>query len=165
MEPITHFFVYGSLRPDDTTGMPWTQPFLEGISTVRKAKIHGARMCKACGYAGVILDRSWLDGHVDAQLDAAQVSAGILSSQEVVGYILGCSPEIFSQKLAEADAIEEYPDVYDRAVVVAYPLGGEGVTSEGVRCYVYHRNNLEPDQIEYEIPEGDWVKFNATKGQ
>lgn len=44
-EGIRHIFVYGSLRPDDDSGMPWTHDARADMRG-QKALVRGARMYK-----------------------------------------------------------------------------------------------------------------------
>ena len=52
---VTHFFVYGSLRPDDTMGMPWTKQFQDGFDYVSRAVLPGALLFDD-RFAAVTLD-------------------------------------------------------------------------------------------------------------
>ena len=50
------FFVYGSLRPDDTTNQPWRDDWLSGATTLAPATISG-ELYKG-DYASVVLGKS-----------------------------------------------------------------------------------------------------------
>jgi hypothetical protein len=102
---INHLFVYGSLRPDDVTGQSWTLPFLQGMTGV-KAFLPSARLCKAGGFASLVLEET----------HPHDPRCGVL------GFVLTCEAALWADKLAEADAIEDYPDWYSRSAVTAYPM-------------------------------------------
>ena len=132
-------FVYGSLRPDDKSRMPWTKEFVEGTNHAR-ASMPGGRLCCVEGYACM------LRGDNDAE-------------SIVQGYLISCDTEAqFCAKLLSADEIEGYepegPCLYYRSVVNAV-RASDGAD---VKTYVYHK---EPNSvaIEEEIPSGDWLEF------
>jgi len=131
-------FVYGSLRPDDTSGMPWTRKFVAGMEVQTKATIPGYRLAKVGGYACAI-----------------PPAAGEASPSVVCGCVLSCpgDPRRFRLKRKKADVIEGYPKLYQRAVVDAQLTGG----GSAVPCYIYYKTP-GPHQIEEEIPSGDWLQ-------
>ena len=132
---VQHIFAYGSLRPDDTSGMPWTKRFNNGL-TARPGSI-GPALLFEDEYASVVLG-----------------SAAAGTSARVTGFALGCvDTSLFAAKLRMADEIEGYEPrgggLYERAVVDVRLEDGETV-----QAYVYHRpgcNRSTP------VSSGDWL--------
>lgn len=135
-EECSAMFVYGSLRPDDTSGMPWTKAFTDGMKS-EAATVAGYRLTVVDGYACAVPDEG----------------AG---SAEVVGCMLTCPGDgkMFVAKRKRGDEIEGYPDYYQRTVTQARLPGSKGAT---VPCYIYYKRP-RADQIQEEIPSGDWLK-------
>ena len=44
---VNRFFVYGTLRDDDTSGAPWTAYWTANASFCSYAKVHGFKMYKS----------------------------------------------------------------------------------------------------------------------
>ena len=59
---------------------------------------------------------------------------------------------LLAAKLAEADKIEGYPDLYSRTVATV--LTDKGVTSP---AYVYHRTGKFDRASRQRIADGDWL--------
>ena len=55
LKDIKAVFVYGSLRPDDDSGMPWTKSACQGMA-YQKATIKDAQMFEVT-YASVVINR------------------------------------------------------------------------------------------------------------
>jgi gamma-glutamylcyclotransferase (GGCT)/AIG2-like uncharacterized protein YtfP len=128
------FFVYGSLRPDDVTGMPWRDGWLEG-STSQRGIIQGKMYDDS--YASVVLDYSDNGGNNTVQ-----------------GWLVEYPPSIYDQKLIEGDRIEGYPDLYDRKRVPVRLMDGTYIMA-----WVYIRPNCNKETI---VPNGDWVEYQKT---
>lgn len=60
--------------------------------------------------------------------------------------------EVMAAKLAEADRIEGYPDLYERAIVTVNTERGEALPA-----YVYHRTGRTDRKSSVRIPDGDWL--------
>jgi len=143
-------FVYGSLRPDDDSGMPWTRKACEGMIG-QKATVPTAKL--------------FHDQYAVAVLKKSAEEQG-----QVVGWVLThADPQVFEEKLKDYDRIEGYnskdPDsgYYKRDVTQAI-LNEElragqvqkiGEAGETVRVFIYHRTNAVLDVA---VPDGDWLK-------
>ena len=106
---IKAVFVYGSLRPDDDSGMPWTKEACRGMA-YQKAIVKDAQMFEVT-YASVVINRP---GHT------------------VTGCVLVAEDESkFEAKLDHYDQIEGYnasdpaSGLYERAVMTAHLQNGE----------------------------------------
>ena len=143
-----YFFVYGSLRPDDDSGQPWTKTAVSGLNAQR-ARLSRARMYHDYNYACIVLD-----------------SEEFSSKDCITGYVLSTNDDrLFREKLQLFDQIEGYRgpnsshNYYDRAVVDVELLDKENPSK--VKAYVYHgthvckRKNL--------IPSGDWLQRNRER--
>jgi len=148
LSTVSHFFVYGSLRPDDDSGKSWTRDFVEGFEDVRRASLSGAQM--------------FYDQYASVTLDGT-------SDQVVHGYVLGYLPQpgvdelsaehssAFDEKLRAADEIEGFREddveksLYQRAVKYVSP--GDG--ARPVKAFVYHRPDCDRS---CPILSGDWLK-------
>ena len=141
---IHSIFVYGSLRPDDDSGMAWTKYACDGMN-----------YCKA-----IVKDHCmYLDGYASVKSNKI--------GKKVIGYILTPDPKRqdinWFDKLQHYDSIEGYdisnPDksqcLYDRHVVEAINIR----TKEKVCCYIYVRNDASED---YEVPNGDWLQRDRS---
>lgn len=129
-EPVG-FFVYGTLRPDDDSGASWTKAFCEGMAA-EAAALPGASL--------------YVDGSYPAvNFEETRCSVrGVLLKPE--------DPSAFPGKLAEADKVEGYPDLYERAVVPVQTESGSLV-----HAYVYHRTGRTDRVKSVRIPDGDWL--------
>ena len=138
----TAMFVYGSLRPDDDSGMPWTRDFIAGFDCAVRGSVGGARM--------------FVDGYASVALDA---DAG--AEERVHGFAL-CfdeSCERWLAKLREADHIEGFDErdmqgsLYQRTTVTVQlaPEAGGGTC----RAYMFHRPSCSR---RVRIPSGDWLQ-------
>ena len=153
---VTHFFVYGSLRPDDTMGMPWTKQFQDGFDYVSRAVLPGALLFDD-RFAAVTLD-------------------GGSKGQSVHGFLLGLrsrpgeaglTPEqdcLLSEKLATADRIEGFLEgrpaennLYQRAVRWVTPVGGPPIAA-----FVYHKPDCNRS---HPVPSGEWLQRGGGGGQ
>ena len=138
---VDHLIVYGSLRPDDDSGMPWTKQFLQGM-THRKIHVLGSRLFVYQTYACVALE-------------------GASDGDFVVGYALSAAPGapegFFQQKRKVADQIEGYPQMYDRTAVTAVVADGSNEDGTEVRGFLYHRRECVRGQ---RLKSGDWLKRN-----
>jgi len=129
------FFVYGSLRPDDTSNQPWREDWLEGAASLRRATIQ-ARMFED-EYAAVVLPQAREPGS---------------RTSIVHGYVVEFPTSLWTTKLKDADEIEGCPDLYQRAAVPAV------VTASGdTACvWVYHRPDCARTTP---VAGGDWVAW------
>eukprot|EP00756_Hemistasia_phaeocysticola_P065475 Hpha_TRINITY_DN8580_c0_g1::TRINITY_DN8580_c0_g1_i1::g.146312::m.146312 len=129
---VRHIFVYGTLRPDDHSGAPWTQNFCAGMTST-KARIEGLRL--------------YFDSYPCVSVPDPEATA----EDKVVGYLMSVEEggASWDQKMKDADRIEGYPSYYSRSVV-------EALTAEGVRlpCFVYHRPDCCKSDV---VPGGDWL--------
>jgi len=107
------FFVYGSLRPDDITDMPWRDRWLRGG---RSQPATVKALLYKDTYAAVVLEPE--------------------CDKTVKGYFVEFDADIYSQKLQYADQIEGYPHFYQRDPITV-------TTSSGVTklAWIYHRKN------------------------
>ena len=151
---IQFLFVYGSLRPDDNSGQPWTQNFVKGFSFQARGQLKGARMFHD-DYASVTLDGK--------------------PEELVYGYVLGLpgKSEAWKKKLEQADGIEGFDEsspkdsLYKRAVVevtMLLPKKGSDnkivMVQEVIKTFIYHR----PDCLRHtQIMSGDWLQRMAPK--
>ena len=69
---------------------------------------------------------------------------------------------IFQPRLAEADKIEGYPDLYDRSVVDVEVLDPSGQPLGTEQAWVYHRTGTFERSAEKRIPDGDWLSRRRT---
>merc|ERR1711924_31081 len=91
-EGIRYVFVYGSLRPDDDSGMAWTKDACENMRG-QKAIVRGARMYKDT-YASVKLNDWQLKGKKPVNASKEPV---------VHGWVLTASEDLWADKLARYD--------------------------------------------------------------
>ena len=156
--PPQLIFVYGSLRPDDDSGMPWTKAFSRNL-TARRASLAPAMLFED-EYASLVLcGTPRADGPASSQ--AARDAASASPQPRVVGYVIGCDDAAsFARKLKEADRIEGYEPrgggLYERAVVSA-TIEGSG---DSVLAYVYHRPYCNRA---VRIWSGDWLQRRAAR--
>eukprot|EP01062_Namystynia_karyoxenos_P078836 TRINITY_DN8183_c0_g1_i1.p1 TRINITY_DN8183_c0_g1~~TRINITY_DN8183_c0_g1_i1.p1 ORF type:complete len:149 (+),score=32.39 TRINITY_DN8183_c0_g1_i1:164-610(+) len=134
-EEIRHIFVYGTLRPDDDTGRPWTAQFADGM-TATPAYVPGIRL--------------YIDNYPCVSVPDDDAAPG----DTVKGYLMSCdSHDLWLEKWKFADRVEGFPQYYQRQKVEAFPDGaGPGA---GVPCFIYHRRNVIKDVM---VPDGDWMK-------
>jgi len=132
------FFVYGSLRPDDDSGAAWTKSFCEGMEA-EAATLSGASL--------------YVEGYAALCFEETRCSVrGVLLRPTGLE-----APSVMSSKLVEADRIEGYPDLYDRAIVTVHTEHGEAVPA-----YVYHRTGRFDRSASQRIPDGDWLSRKRT---
>lgn len=144
-------FVYGSLRPDDDSGMPWTEPACQGMlgqkAVVRNAKLYHDK------YAVAVMNTD------ETQHDG-----------QVIGWVLSHrSPEVFAEKLALYDHIEQFnpqnpsESYYKRTTTTACLLkdlrDGQqeqiGEPGDTLEAFLYHRTDA---CLDVPVPGGDWLK-------
>jgi len=141
-------FCYGSLRPDDDSGMAWTSEAVEGLSAQR-AVVLNAKLYHDT-YASMVLQKEQTD---------SVVHGWVLSSD---------TDDFFRQKMIQFDRIEginkEQPDLglYQKNVVIARLLkpddciGKEiGNENELLRVYCYNRPDCDKTTL---IESGDWMQ-------
>ena len=146
-----YIFCYGSLRPDDDSGMPWTKDAVEGL-TAQPAKILGAKLYRD-QYAALVFDGQ------NEKDDRNGVIGWVLTTE---------NPTLFREKLATFDEIEQYEEdgtgFYQRAIVDVRLMDPErtigstepiGSSGSFVSAYVYHRPDCSKEQ---RIVTGDWLK-------
>lgn len=125
------FFVYGTLRPDDDSGATWTKSFIEGMDS-EVAFLPGASL------------------YIDGSYPAVSLEQTHCSVRGV--FLRPTSSSMLSSKLAEADRIEGFPDLYDR---IALPVQ---TASDGTqKAYVYHRTGRTDRAKCTRVPDGDWL--------
>lgn len=129
------FFVYGTLRPDDDSGAAWTKDFCEEMRS-EPAVLKGASMYIDGAYAAVSFEET-----------RCVVRGALLRPQSGKK-----QAEAMRQKLAEADRIEGFPSLYERAAVtVTTESGAEHL------AYVYHRTGRTEREKCLRIADGDWL--------
>lgn len=129
------FFVYGTLRPDDDSGASWTKHFCAGLHA-EGATLPGASMYIDGSYAAVSLERT-----------RCSVRGVLLIVPEGAA-----AAKLFTEKLSEADQIEGYPSLYDRAIVTVRTDSG------AIRqAYVYHRTGRTNRSECVRVLDGDWM--------
>jgi NAD-dependent deacetylase len=131
---VRQFFVYGSLRPDDDSGASWTKKFTWKLDA-RPALLRGASLYQE-SYAAVVFEET---------------------ATAVRGMVLTVPAEKWQEKLAEADSIEGYPDLYDRVVADVEVLDKSGRPVGTERAWVYHRTGKFERDVAQRIPDGDWL--------
>jgi gamma-glutamylcyclotransferase (GGCT)/AIG2-like uncharacterized protein YtfP/glutamine amidotransferase-like uncharacterized protein len=105
------FFVYGSLRPDDVTNMPWRDEWLQGAQRSSEGQIYGKMYDDT--FASVVL---------------------CPNGSTVNGFLIEFPADIYVEKLQVADDIEGYPDFYNReTTTVTLRNGGQA------KAWVYTR--------------------------
>ena len=142
---VRHMFVYGSLRPDDTSGQDWTEDFVRGFSIVARGRVRNAKM--------------YLDGY-------ASVTLGDYGKFDTVeGVVLGlpgvANTRAWNNKVQWADDIECFNARtgdsllgYERVIVNATVFTPEQGLHE-VKAFIYHRPNCARDT---RIMSGDWLQ-------
>jgi len=142
---IEHLFVYGSLRPDDDSRMPWTRKFIEGMEWM-PAKARGPKLYRDT-YATAVLPPNW-------PADADH------SGDVVIGCLLWApDAEAFAMKMLEADRIEGYPKFYQRSVVQTERSDG----GPPIRAWMYHRRLDQLGRESECIASGDWLRRAEAK--
>lgn len=131
VEPSANgFFVYGTLRPDDDSGATWTQDFQTGL----------------------VGEPAWLTG-ASLYVDTYPALCLEKTSCKVRGVLLSTTKaDVFAQKLAKADVIEGYPDLYDRTIVTVRTS-----SAEQKKAIVYHRTNSVNREQCVCLADGDWL--------
>jgi len=127
------FFVYGSLRPDDVTGMPWRDGWLAGSA------------CKRGEIEGKMYDDQY----------ACVVVEGTTGTSTVQGWLVEYPSTLYNDKLKEGDGIEGYPDLYNRKRVAVRCLDGTATLA-----WVYVRPDCSKKN---RVPHGDWVAYQQQK--
>ena len=162
---IRHFFVYGSLRPDDDSGQSWTKSAVSNLKA-QKAKLLNAKLYQEEYACAVLLDSS------SSSPESSGSGCGNNNNNYIMGYVLSTNDEqLFKEKLRLFDEIEGYNssssiNLYDRTVrdVELIPSttnvnnsNSDSIqTRESVKAYVYHRTN-QCDRKKL-IPFGDWLQ-------
>jgi len=156
-------FVYGSLRPDDDSGMPWTQQAVQGMTAQRSTLLHAKLYQDA--YARMVLLQE--HQHQDDDPNSSELGG-------VHGWVLSTAdPRLFQEKMALFDEIEGVSTGFykkDKAVArllspedcihggdddEAHPLGQTG---ELLQVYCYHRSHpIDVDTPSIWIESGDWM--------
>jgi gamma-glutamylcyclotransferase (GGCT)/AIG2-like uncharacterized protein YtfP len=129
------FFVYGTLRPDDDSGAAWTQDFAKGVVSAQSAQLPGASLYHE-RFPAVVLENTQMS---------------------VRGMLLRVQPAKWTEKLAEADEIENYPSLYDRSIETVQLLDDVGNVVGEERAWVYHRTGKVDRASTTRIPDGDWL--------
>ncbi|KYR00860.1 hypothetical protein DLAC_02917 [Tieghemostelium lacteum] len=142
-------FVYGTLRPDDNSGAPWTIEFKQDM------------VFKKCLFPNGILFYDSYPSVTIITKDNEQDLNKIYKDNQCRGIIGYCATfnknEGFGEKLSSADAIEEYPSLYNRSLVTVYPIDEENNVIQGedsIQCHIYHRQNCNRDIV---LSDGDWL--------
>ena len=164
---IRHFFVYGSLRPDDDSKQSWTKNAVSGLYA-RKARLCNAKLYQEEYACAVLLVDS------PSSIKSSGNSSSGSDNNSVMGYVLSTNDEqLFKEKLRLFDQIEGYNydgspnNLYDRTVrdVELIPSTSNvnnnsnrsSIQTRGsVKAYVYHRTNQ--CKREKLIPSGDWLQ-------
>eukprot|EP00977_Amphora_coffeiformis_P008985 scaffold2033_cov164-Amphora_coffeaeformis.AAC.24 len=144
-------FCYGSLRPDDDSGQPWTRSAIEGLQAQRAWVPHAKLYYDE--YACMVLL------HEEEEGGGGGVHGWVLSHPH---------DDFFRSKLQLFDEIEgihpTQPELglYQKALAVAelllpdaignHPIGAVG---EKLQVVCYHRSNCDRSIL---IPSGDWLQ-------
>lgn len=137
-EQTSAFFVYGTLRPDDDSGKPWTASFCVSLRA-EPATLKGASLYIRGN-----------DGFPSLCMEETRCSVrGVLLSVDL--HAAG-GQDLLLAKLAEADKIECYPSLYDRTVVTVQTLDAVSRTA-----YVYHRTGRFDRESAVRVVDGDWL--------
>merc|ERR1711991_441527 len=144
------FFVYGSLRPDDDSGMPWTKRAVRGFKFA-KAHIYGYTMFDY-QYASVRRNTAKDEEGSSVLGYVLTVDSSVLAEENI------SEAEFLEAKLNEFDSIEGYvpgckDSLYERCVCNAFIIADGKV----VKCWIYLRNNID-ENVARKIPEGDWLQ-------
>lgn len=138
---VAHVFVYGMMRPDDTSDFYFNEIFNSGM-TARKGHISPAMLFEEGGYPFVVLE------------DDEKPTIPF-----VIGYAVGTSDKsLFARKLRLMDFINGYNltdnanNLCERSIVPVI------LKEEVVPAYIYHRPNCNK---EHRIQSGDWLKKNT----
>ena len=131
-EQIKYIFVYGSLRLDDDSSMPWTKAATEGM----------------LNYKAIVYDHCmYFDRYAAVKTNKP--------GKQVVGYVMTIDPSknaVWKDKIKLFDDIEGISrGLYQRIIATATVID----SGESVQCYIYVRNSASES---YEVPEGDWLK-------
>lgn len=156
-----HVFCYGSLRPDDDSGMPWTKQAVKGLRA-QPAMILGAKLYWDT-YASLVFNEN-----TSEMARCINVS----KKSSVIGWVLTADHDVFQEKMKSFDQIEGYEEdgsgLYQRVVAKVClgdpkrALGGKAIGAEGtyVSAYVYHRPDCSK---EHQIISGDWLKRGSER--
>ena len=143
MRRVNLIFCYGTLQPDDDSGLPWTEEAVKGMEG------QPAHIAKA---------KLFLDSYPCLVFDNT-------STTNVYGWAMQADSQLFEEKLKLWDHINQYKKdgsgLYKRTVrkiVLGDPekaigrlIGPCGVH---VKAYVYHRPECDK---KHPIPSGDWL--------
>ena len=131
------FFVYGSLRPDDPSEMPWRDNWLRGAE--RKPMVGFIR--------GIMYDDDYASLVIPGE--------GSTGRDTVKGYLIQFPEELHERKLSDADEIEGVADgLYDRVLTVVDIEGGSPQIA-----WVYVRPGCSRKK---RVPNGDWVSYQEA---
>eukprot|EP00949_MAST-11_sp_MAST-11-sp1_P003072 g3072.t1 len=135
------FFVYGSLRPDDLTNMPWRDKWLQQSVRCIAAEVNG---------------RMFDDEFACVVLESGRGNEN--DNNKVKGYVVQFPNEIMRAKIEDADDIEDCPELYQRETTVATAnVGGRMVEFP---VYIYTRDNCSKSRA---VKSGDWVSHTRAK--
>mmetsp|Transcript_11074 Transcript_11074/g.35086 ORF Transcript_11074/g.35086 Transcript_11074/m.35086 type:complete len:443 (+) Transcript_11074:1-1329(+) len=132
---VAGFFVYGTLRPDDDSGAAWTKSFCEDMCA-EAAMLPGASIYYGGSYPAVCFEQT------RCAVRGVFLTPGDKDSAST----------LMEAKLVEADRIEGYPDLYDRAVATVHTTSGAARLA-----YVYHRTGRFERSVSERIGDGDWL--------
>ena len=136
----TSFFVYGSLRPDDITNMPYRDNWLKGAISMKKGTVKG---------------KMYDDGFACVVLKKKKKFDGIIQ-----GFLIHFPDEMYDTKLDEADEIEGYPEFYDRELTTVVEQLADGKT-KNVKAWIYTRNKCSKKIF---VQSGDWLEYQSQSG-
>jgi gamma-glutamylcyclotransferase (GGCT)/AIG2-like uncharacterized protein YtfP len=160
-------FVYGSLRPDDTSAQSWTESFLSGM-IVERARIYNAALFHD-QFACAVLGSQGQDGeHSITPLDF--IEGWVVSTASTTNDTRAHSKAaaMFQLKLMQADKIEGYPHLYQRSATTAVLLKESQVGSnkagskQQVQAFIYHRAGCKRH---CRIASGDWLKRDTPSAE
>ena len=152
---VRHMFVYGSLRPDDTSGQDWTEDFVRGFSIVARGRVRNAKMYLD-GYASVTLGDygkfDTVEGVVLGLPGVANTRAWNHKVQWADRAVRSALPtddiECFNARTGDSLL------GYERVIVNATVFTPEQGLHE-VKAFIYHRPNCARDT---RIMSGDWLQ-------
>lgn len=123
------FFVYGTLRPEDSNNKPWRKDFLKDHIKTERARITNAIL--------------YFDDYPLVELNGQPHDV-------VIGDLIFFPPEVMAAKIKATDLVESCPAYYKRTIVKAQSFG----TNQVHDAYIYYR---KPEAHAKRILSGDFL--------
>ena len=156
----SRFFVYGTLRDDDSSGAPWTKPFTKGVSQAFDAKVFGFRMYKSRRLKFPFAVRTnnakdFMVGRVLQWNDRHKFHEKLLIADKIEDYD--------STRIDEADN-EFLRDVVDVHITNTVDGQSESITSSTAKAIIYYQKMPAIGVFQCDaIPNGDWMNRHLLK--